>query len=501
MLLVGPPSKKDSDPEKLKKPSENQRDWNGSPTNFSSLPQTDFDWDQLIAAIQLGSVIPVVGKDLLQIEMLGRAMKVDSYLAGELARAFGFTPEELPFSPDLADVICSKPELCAKLVKNAQAIYSKVASVYETKIKKNPNFPVPCALQKLAEIPRFSFFLSLTCDDLLHQALESARGQPPVRIDNERKGTPDITEEQLKSGRPVVYRLFGRFAHWGDYALTEEDMLEFMHWLPERAYRPEKLFNYIQGHNLLLLGTALPDWMSCFFLRATRSDRLRKGSNFTQYVVDRHVSSNARLSAFLQNFGTDLTIYSQGDPCTFVDELHRRWMESGYTDGGGAEKKQSGAAPDVLLSYANEDRAAVLNAKTRLEARDLTVWLDQAKGTAHRLSAGAEYDQQIRDRINQCGVFVPLISSIMVSVEDRYFRKEWSWATERMLDFFGTSRAFIIPVLIDDTPRETLQIPREFRSRDIKHAPDGMLTDEICDDIENEVNVVRSLRKGPNGNR
>jgi hypothetical protein len=240
MLLVEPPSKKDSDPEKLKKPSENQRDWNGSPTNFSLLPQTDFDWDQLIAAIQLGSVIPVVGKDLLQIEMLGRAMKVDSYLAGELARAFGFTPEELPFSPDLADVICSKPELCAKLVKNAQAIYSKVASVYETKIKKNPNFPVPCALQKLAEIPRFSFFLSLTCDDLLHQALESARGQPPVRIDNERKGTPDITEEQLKSGRPVVYRLFGRFAHWGDYALTEEDMLEFMHWLPERAYRPEK---------------------------------------------------------------------------------------------------------------------------------------------------------------------------------------------------------------------------------------------------------------------
>jgi hypothetical protein len=58
MLLVEPPSKKDSDPEKLKKQSENQRDWNGSPTNFSSLPQTDFDWDQLIAAIQLGSVIP-----------------------------------------------------------------------------------------------------------------------------------------------------------------------------------------------------------------------------------------------------------------------------------------------------------------------------------------------------------------------------------------------------------------------------------------------------------
>ena len=198
-------------------------------------------------------MIPVVGKDLLQIEMLGRAVKVDSYLAGELARAFGFTPEELPFSPDLADVICSKPELCAKLVKNAQAIYSKVASVYETKIKKNPNFPVPCALQKLAEIPRFSFFLSLTCDDLLHQALESARGQPPVRIDNERKGTPDITEEQLKSGRPVVYRLFGRFAHWGDYALTEEDMLEFMHWLPERAYRPEKLFNFFERFPFYIL--------------------------------------------------------------------------------------------------------------------------------------------------------------------------------------------------------------------------------------------------------
>jgi hypothetical protein len=40
-------------------------------------------------------------------------------------------------------------------------------------------------------------------------------------------------------------------------------------------------------------------------------------------------------------------------------------METGYTDGGRAESKQPVEAPDVFLSYASEDRAAALNAKTK----------------------------------------------------------------------------------------------------------------------------------------
>jgi hypothetical protein len=158
----------------------------------------------------------------------------------------------------------SDPRLCAQLTHNARNIYSKVAHIYESTLRLNRNFPVPPALEKLAEIQSFNLFVSLTCDDLLHRALEAARQIMPISIDNEKRGIPDVTDEQLKSTRPIIYRMFGKFAHRGEYALTDEDMLEFMHWLPDRAYRPEKLFDHIQGHDLLLLGTALPDWMACF---------------------------------------------------------------------------------------------------------------------------------------------------------------------------------------------------------------------------------------------
>jgi hypothetical protein len=48
-------------------------------------PDTDtFDWEQLLEGIKRGSVVPVVGRDLLQIEIGDRKIKAGSYLAEKL---------------------------------------------------------------------------------------------------------------------------------------------------------------------------------------------------------------------------------------------------------------------------------------------------------------------------------------------------------------------------------------------------------------------------------
>ncbi|MBV8142779.1 MAG: hypothetical protein JOZ60_12125, partial [Verrucomicrobia bacterium] len=286
----------------------------------------DFDWEQLLEGIRHDSVIPVVGKDLLEVEIAGRRLTVSSYLAQELATDLGVDSQKLPPSPDFADVFGSDPSLCAKLMKNARMIYSKVAHIYESTLRLKRNFPVPPALEKLAEIQFFNLFVSLTCDDLLHRALEAARQIMPISIDNQRRGVPDVTDEQLKSARPIIYRMFGKFAHYGEYALTDEDMLEFMHWLPDRAYRPEKLFDHIQGHDLLLLGTALPDWMACFFLRATRRLRLSRPTDFTQYIVDHRKNSEIVKSRMRPTAGLPRKYrrISSGKLISFVFNAHGR---------------------------------------------------------------------------------------------------------------------------------------------------------------------------------
>ncbi|MBV8376837.1 MAG: hypothetical protein JO279_07505 [Verrucomicrobia bacterium] len=163
----------------------------------------DFDWEQLLEGIRHDSVIPVVGKDLLEVEIAGRRLTVSWYLAQELATDLGVDSQKLPPSPDFADVFGSDPSLCAKLMKNARMIYSKVAHIYESTLRLKRNFPVPPALEKLAEIQFFNLFVSLTCDDLLHRALEAARQIMPISIDNQRRGVPDVTDEQLKSARPI----------------------------------------------------------------------------------------------------------------------------------------------------------------------------------------------------------------------------------------------------------------------------------------------------------
>jgi hypothetical protein len=64
----------------------------------------DFDWEQLLEGIRHDSVIPVVGKDLLEVEIAGRRLTVSSYLAQELATDLGVDSQKLPPSPDFADV-------------------------------------------------------------------------------------------------------------------------------------------------------------------------------------------------------------------------------------------------------------------------------------------------------------------------------------------------------------------------------------------------------------
>jgi hypothetical protein len=89
-----------------------------------------------------------------------------------------------------------------------------------------------------------------------------------------------------------------------------------------------------------------------------------------------------------------------------------------------------------------------------------------------RLAAGDDWDHKIRRNIKNCSYFMPLISSAATRRDEGYFRREWSLAVERAMDF-ADSVPFIIPVAIDDTSEDTDGVPERFLRHQWIRLPGG----------------------------
>lgn len=111
----------------------------------------------------------------------------------------------------------------------------------------------------------------------------------------------------------------------------------------------------------------------------------------------------------------------------------------------------------VFLSYASEDAEAASRICESLRAIGITVWFDKDE-----LRGGDVWDQQIRDRIHDCRLFIPVISANTERRDEGYFRREWGMAVERTRDM-SEKRAFLLPVVIDDTHERVAAVPDKFR--------------------------------------
>lgn len=110
----------------------------------------------------------------------------------------------------------------------------------------------------------------------------------------------------------------------------------------------------------------------------------------------------------------------------------------------------------VFLSYAREDTDAAKRIAEALRGFGVEVWFDQEE-----LHGGDAWDAKIRRQIRECALFVPLVSQQTEERAEGYFRREWKIAIDRTQDM-GSSRAFIVPVVIDGTKETGADVPEEF---------------------------------------
>src|SRR5262245_56231176 len=92
----------------------------------------------------------------------------------------------------------------------------------------------------------------------------------------------------------------------------------------------------------------------------------------------------------------------------------------------------------VFLSYAREDAEAAQRIAEALRMAGIEVWFDQSE-----LRGGDVWDQNIRQQIKECALFVPIISAHTQARTEGYFRLEWRLA-DRRTELMGKSKAFLV---------------------------------------------------------
>ena len=126
--------------------------------------------------------------------------------------------------------------------------------------------------------------------------------------------------------------------------------------------------------------------------------------------------------------------------------------------------------PTIFISYASEDRPAVLLLREVLAAAGLDVWYD-----ANELGGGDAWDQKIRRQIRECDYFMPVISATTERRKEGYFRREWRLAAERTMDM-ADDVMFLLPVALDDTSEDGARVPEKFLVVQWLRVPGGVAT-------------------------
>lgn len=449
--------------------------------------QQAFDWEDLLTLIDRGRLVPVVGKELLVVDGANGPRGLEFCIVDDLINGLGLNREEFPQD-------CTLNEFSTRHLKSFPSdkrenskwrIQKRIAEVVA-----GTNYPVPESLTKLAEITQLDLFISTTPYNLLEQALNNIRKNGcSSRVYNLRDTIKDIPDESMRRDIPCVFNLFGSASGDDrslDFAVTDEDMIEYLHRFNEQNAQFSTLSGELKQKNLLLLGSGLPDGLIRFLIRSLSNKRLFPSKNYK--VVDGRAAQDPNLLLFLRGFTNH--IFLSEDAVGFVDELHRQWQGQGHfvAHGTSADDNQEAASdrqshsrpaserPGIFISYKHEDKDAVKRLVAALEQVGLPIWWDSKS-----IQGGDDWLREVRKNVNKCLLFVPVISRNAQTDESEATR-EWNLAKIRA-ERMSEDTDFIIPVRIDDIEPGAKHIPALFWEKSYITCPKGEPSPEFSSTI------------------
>jgi hypothetical protein len=436
--------------------------------------------DQIVDLVAHGNVVPIVGDDLLAIETPGGPRPVTQVVAERLAASLALSA--MP-GATLSDVAA------AYLATGPKAKMQRVRAELGAIIKADAATWQPAAaLCDLAAINAFTLLLSTGLDPLLEMALRFARGVEPAvsafTVDSKEKDLP----AGWRSAPVTVYHLFGSASSPGtNFVVTEEDTLEGLLALKEYSPNLVELTDVLRKSHLLLLGCQYPDWLGRLFLRIARGRRLGATRDETE-LMTADAPAETPLVRFLERFsaGTEILPVTAGE---LVAALAAVWR----TKRPAPAAIETGTPPQsIFVSYANDDAAVARALSEALRSRGLDVWLDKGE-TPDALKPGDSFDRRIREQIDRCEVFVPVLSRRAAGRVEGYFRTEWGIAIQRQARI-AEEVPFLVPVRIDDVAYGESGIPQALREKHWIEMPDGEANETVVQHFVQTVRTVRARR-------
>jgi hypothetical protein len=449
-------------------------------------------WGDILAHLKQRVLLPVVGPKLVTVPgRHGGQVTLARRIGEHLAERSGVAVEWRD-DASLDDAVSAY--LAVRGRDGSERLYRLVNDVLA---ELNPAAPEP--LRHLASITDLSLFISTTFDSLLPQAINDVRfgGKSLTR---ELSFSPNqSTTEQQANARPPganevgVFRLFGKASSMPQYAIHQEDVLEWLHaLLAETARLPEWLGERLKESPLLFVGCQIPDWVGRFLVRLASRTRLSFAGNQV-FIVDSDLARQPALTAFFTTFcGSARVQCLDADPVAFIAELRERW-ERGQRAARAPGVIESPVPPStpgrIFISYVREDIVAARRLCEAISAMGGDVWLDE-----RRLQPGDRWEREVLESVQRdVRLFVPLISRHTEQREEGYVFREWGEAVERGKGI--PRRRFIVPIVIDldydGNPARYRQVPREFMELHFGRAPDGAPDTDLAAALTTEIRAMR----------
>ena len=464
-------------------------------------PEDSFDWDELLLLIEDRLVIPIVGRELLVLPPDEGNMLLEEHLARRLAETLEVPLAELSGKPDLNEVaVCYLRNAGVKAETRKRLIQKKIELIMGER-----TWPTPEPLKKLAAITHFDLFVSTSFDSMLRQAIDESRFGGESRTRSLayylRRNPDDIPAPPAARGDACVYQIFGTLESSIDFAVTDEDRIETLHRLQGARQQPAMLFDELREKNLLFLGCGFPDGLARILVRTLTNKRLF-GSNARNKVADSRANADGNLGSFLRHCGTET--YVSGNAADFADALYEKWKSRVGPRAGLSASPSKRPAPSppgpepgsIFLSYKSADVERVALLKDALERAGLMVWFDK-----EALRGGDDWDQKIDKGIENCTLFIPIISRNSQTAEGE-FRREWIRAIRRA-ERIPREIPFIVATLIDSRNElrhgdgsEPILIPKEFWGKQTIECLNSDSTGKFVETVMLQMKEAQLLRGG-----
>lgn len=424
-------------------------------------PLDHLPWTRILRDIQNRQVLPIVGPGLVTVDTPDGPIPFIDWLAPQVAERLGLPTDGMETLNQVAGAYLANR-------RPRKEIYAVIRDL----VAEHRDLPIPSGLMDLAAIRDFRLFLTSTFDPFLCRALVKAR--PGYRADESGRAAfhpsrPVDLPERLNS--PFVFHVLGAYDTYPDFAVWEEDFMEFLCGLLETPKDNRlRLFSELKQRSLLLIGAPFGDWIVRFFLRVAKQVRLSECcQSADDYLAEQPLHLGApTIFYFDKVLGSPHIIPCE--PHDFAAELRKRWQETcgGTTNGHDAVEMQKGA---IFISYSHDDLPVAERLAGSLRDIGMQVYLDR-----RNLQAGADYEKALMRAVKlDSSIFLSLISHATESDADRFVHRERKWAAERHVPGY----IFYIPVVIDDT-RQVTHEPVDFEKVHRHHLPDGELTPEFA---------------------